>query len=256
MELFQIGFLQISMRDFIDVSLVAVIVYKLYQVMSDTRAAQMIGGLALIVVISFFVEALQMSGMSWLIGNIKTVWIIAFVIIFQPEIRRLLIQVGQSRVIRSFFKVGEYKVLEEIASAACELSEKRYGALIVMVRDTGIKTIVETGIALQAKASKELIVSIFSPRSPLHDGAVIIHEDFVEAAKCILPLTQSLVLDQSLGTRHQAALGISEESDAVVIVVSEESGKISIAQDGKLTRGLKHNSLMEELSKSFRFAAE
>ena len=253
MELFRIGFLEISMRDFIDIFLVIVVVYKLYQVMSGTRAAQMIGGLILIVIISFFVEAFQMSGMSWIIGNIKTVWIIAFVIIFQPEIRRLLIHIGQSRIIRSFIKVGEYKVLGEVASAACELSERRYGGLIVMVRDTGIKAIVETGVSVQAKVSKELIVSIFSPRSPLHDGALIIHEDLIEAAKCILPLTQNPQISPSLGTRHQAALGISEETDAVIIVVSEETGKISIAKNGKLTQGFKYDSLVKEISKSFRF---
>lgn len=252
MELFQIGFLELTIRDFVDISLVGFLLYKLYQVMRGTRAVQMIAGLVLIVLISFFVEAFEMSGMSWIIRNIRTVWIILFVIIFQPELRRLLIHVGQSRFLRSFVKFREYKVLETIASSACELSQKRYGGLIVMVRETGMRAIAETGVSLQAKVSESLIVSIFSPRSPLHDGAVIINEDLIETAKCILPLTQNPNIDPALGTRHQAALGVSEETDAVVIVVSEETGKISVAQNGKLTSGLDCKSLLDILSKSFQ----
>ena len=252
MELFQIGFFELSLKDIVDISLVTFLVFKLYQVISGTRAAPMIIGLILIVVISFFVETFNMSGMSWIIGNIKTVWIILFVIIFQPELRRLLIHVGQSRVLRSFVKVREKKVLEAVANAAVELSGKRIGALIVITIDTGIRAITETGISLQAKVSKSLIVSIFSPRSPLHDGAIIITEDLIEAAKCILPLTDNPNIDQSLGTRHQAAWGISEESDAVVVVVSEETGKISFVKGGEMTSGLNQDSLIKLLSKSFR----
>ncbi|MFC1562909.1 diadenylate cyclase CdaA [candidate division KSB1 bacterium] len=249
MDIFQVGFLDFTFRDLIDILLVAFLLYKLYQVMSGTRAAQMIGGLVLIVIISFVVEIFKLEGMSWIITNIKTVWIILFVIIFQPELRRLLIHAGQSRILRLFVKLSEYKVIELLATAACELSQKRYGGLIVITRETGLKAIIETGTILQAKITNSLIVSIFSPRSPLHDGAVIINEDLIEAAKCILPLTDNPNIEPELGTRHQAALGVSEETDAVVIVVSEESGIISVAHSGKLIRDLNYSSLVEFLSK-------
>ena len=249
MNIFQIGFLDFSFRDLIDILFVAFILYKLYQVMSGTRAAQMMVGLVLIVVISFFVEIFKMEGMTWIINNIKTVWIILLVIIFQPELRRLLIYLGQSRILRLFFKLKEYKVIEAIAIAVSELSQKRFGGLIVIRRDTGLKAIVETGTSLQAKITDSLIVSIFSPRSPLHDGALIINGDLIEAAKCILPLTQNPNIDPKLGTRHRAALGVSEETDAVVVIVSEETGKISIAFEGNLIMELSHDSLIGHLSK-------
>jgi len=249
MDIFNIGFLEFTFRDLIDILLVTFLIYKLYQVMSGTRAAQMIFGLILIVVISFVVEIFKLEGMSWIIRNIKTVWIILFVIIFQPELRRLLIQAGQSKIFKPFVKLSDSKIIESLASAANELSQKRYGGLIVIARETGIKAIIETGIQLQAKVTDSLIVSIFSPRSPLHDGAVIINEDMIEAAKCILPLTQNPNIDPIFGTRHQAALGVSEETDAVVIIVSEETGKISIALKGKFKTDLNYNSLIKNLSK-------
>lgn len=252
MMIFKIGFLEFSLKDLIDILLVSFLIYKLYQVMEGTRAVKMIAGLILILILSFFVEAFEMSGMSWIIGNIKTVWIILFVIVFQPELRRILILVGQSRLLRAFFKVRERKIFDSIATAACELSQKGYGALIVLVRDMGIRAIVETGISIQAKVSSSLIVSIFSSHSPLHDGAIIINEDIIEAAKCILPLTQNPDIDKTIGTRHRAALGISEESDAVIVVVSEETGRISIAHKGQLISGLNYNSLMDMFSKMFQ----
>lgn len=250
--IFKIGFLEFSLKDLIDILLVSFLIYKLYQVMKGTRAVKMIAGLILIVVLSFFVEAFEMSGMSWIIGNIKTVWIILFVIVFQPELRRILILVGQSRLLRAFFKVRERKIFDSIATAACELSQKGCGGLIVIVRDVGVRAIVETGISIQAKVSSSLIVSIFSPHSPLHDGAIIINEDIIEAARCILPLTQNPDIDKTMGTRHRAALGISEESDAVIVVVSEETNKISIAHKGQLISDLNYNSLMDMFSKMFQ----
>ena len=248
MNIFQLGFLDFSFRDLIDILFVAFILYKLYQVMSGTRAAQMMVGLVLIVIVSFFVEIFKLEGMTWILKNVKTVWIILLVIIFQPELRRLLIYLGQSKILRLFFKLKEYKVIESIANAAVELSQKRLGGLIVITRDTGLKAIIETGISLQAKITDSLIVSIFSPRSPLHDGALIINGDLIEAAKCILPLTQNPNIDPKFGTRHQAALGVSEDTDAVVVTVSEETGKISIAVEGKLTSELSYDSLIKHLS--------
>ena len=237
MELFKIGFISFSLIDILDIALVTFIIYEVYLAIKGTRAAHMLIGLVSIFILSTVVETFRMSGMSWIFQNIKTVWVIAFVIIFQPELRRLLVLAGQSRIVRFFIKYEESKIVDHITKAAVELSRRRFGALIVLTRETGLKSIIETGISLNAKVTEQLIVTIFSPRSPLHDGAVIIKNDMIEAAKCLLPLSQNPI-DPSLGTRHKAALGISEESDAVVVVISEETGIISVVTDGEFYRNL------------------
>ncbi len=197
-----------------------------------------------------------MSGMTWIFDSLKTVWLVAFVIIFQPELRRMLIFLGQSRIIRYFIKVSSGKTFDEVIKAAVELSKRRYGALIVMTRDTGIKSITETGIQIQAEISAPLITSIFNARSPLHDGAIIIQNDIVEAAKCILPLSQSPSLGPHFGTRHRAALGLAEESDAVILVISEETGRISVALDGQLVQNLDESDLQSILFDAFKLSTE
>lgn len=251
MLLFRIGFINISLIDLLDISLVTFIIYEVYIALKGTRAAQMLIGLVTIFILSFIVDMVRMSGMSWIFQNIKTVWVIAFVIIFQPELRRLLVLAGQSRIVRFFIKYEESKILDQITKASVELSKRRYGALIVLTRETGLKTVIETGITLNAKVTEQLLVTIFSPRSPLHDGAVIVKNDMIVAAKCLLPLSQN-PMDPSLGTRHKAALGISEESDAVVIVVSEETSIISTAVNGELSRNLDQESLYNLLVDAFR----
>mgnify|MGYP000504065302 CR=1 FL=1 len=256
MELFKIGFLTVSIKDIIDIAVISYLTYKVYLIMRGTRAYQMLIGLIFILLASFLAQALNMSGMSWLFNSISTVWVVAFVIIFQPELRRLLIYAGQSRVVRLFVRVEENVSLIEVTKAAIELSKRRYGGIIVLQRDAGLRSVIETGVSIQSKVSEALIVTLFSPRSPLHDGAVIIANDLVEAAKCILPLSDSPDLDPSLGTRHRAALGLSEESDAVIVVVSEETGIISIAKDGKLTRGYDYNSLLKTLQGSLKVQVE
>lgn len=224
--------------------------------MRGSRAAQMLVGLVLILIISLLARLFNMSGMSWIFDNLKTVWLIAFVIIFQPELRRMLIFIGQSRIIRYFIKVSSSKTFEEVIKAAVELSKRRYGGLIVLTRDTGIKSITETGIKIQAEVSAQLIVSLFNTRSPLHDGAIIIQNDIIEAAKCILPLSQEQNIDPHLGTRHRAALGMAEESDAVVLVVSEETGNISVALDGRLIPDLEEDAVRNVLENAFKYSAE
>jgi len=251
-ELFKIAFLRISIIDILDIFLVSFIFYKLYQVLHGTRGSQMVAGLVVILVASVIVQGLNMSGMSWIIQNIQTVWVIAFVILFQPELRRLLVVVGQSRFIRMFVKVEQSPVLKYIAKAAFECSQRRYGALVVIRKDTGLKGIIESGISIDARVSDVLLVSLFSPRSLLHDGAVIVYQDTIEAAKCLLPLSQNPHIDPKLGTRHRAGLGISEESDAVVIIVSEETGNISIADNGKLIRDLDQDELYNYLLSAFK----
>ena len=244
MVLFHIGFIPISVIDILDVLAVYYVFYKLYQIMRGTRASQMFTGLIIIFVGAFFAQVLNMRGMTWIIQNVATVWVIAFVILFQPEIRRLLIQMGQSRLVRRFLKIEKVsKVLDAVGKASEELSDKRYGALFVIQGDTGIKGVIETGVSLQAEASPELLVSIFFPRSPLHDGAVIIANEMVEAARCILPLTQNPNVETTMGMRHRAALGITEESDCAAVVVSEETGRISLAHQGRFL----HRNLNREL---------
>jgi len=255
-ELFKIGFLSISVIDILDIAAVSYLIYKVYFIMRGTRASQMLIGLIFILLASFLVQALNMSGMKWLFSSISQVWVVAFVIIFQPELRRLLIYTGQSRMVRLFVRVEENVSLIEVTKAAIELSKRRYGGLIVLQRDAGLKAVIETGISIQSKVNESLLVTVFSPRSPLHDGAAVIANDLVEAAKCILPLSDSTNLDPTLGTRHRAALGLSEESDAVVVVVSEETGTISLAKNGKLTRPYDYNSLLKALQESLKVQVE
>ena len=181
-------------------------------------------------------------------------WIIAFVILFQPELRRLLINIGQSRIVNFFVKVSGSKVMEEILKASFDLRDRGYGALIVMARETGLKALIESGVRIQAEVSAPLIVSIFNPRSPLHDGAIIIRNDIIESAKCILPLTDASPSEAEYGTRHRAAIGVTEDTDAVVIVVSEETGKISIARNGNLMYNLTDDELQQILVNIYRSA--
>jgi len=248
MELFRIGFLRFTIIDLLDITAVYFVFYQLYRIMRGTRASQMFAGLILIFVASFIVQLLGMQGMSWLIQSVATVWVIVFVIVFQPELRRLLVQLGQTRLVRAIVKERGTSTIEEVAKAAEMLSQKRYGGLIVIQGETGIRGITETGIPIGADVTAELIVSIFFPRTPLHDGAVVIRGDIIQAAKCILPLSENPSIDPEMGTRHRAALGLTEEADAVVVVVSEETGKISVAKDGVfLGRSYNGESLKAEL---------
>ncbi len=235
LELLRIGFLTVSLIDVLDIAIISYILYKLYFFIRGSRAAQMFIGLVLILLASVVVQLLGLSGLNWIFENLKTIWLIAFVILFQPELRRILIYIGQMPLIRKIFKVTiTPRMTEEVVKAAVELSKRGMGGLIVLVRNAGIKSIIESGQSIQAKVSVPLIVSIFNPRSPLHDGAIIIQNDIIEAAQCILPLSQNPNIGSQYGTRHLAAVGLSEESDALVIVVSEETGKISLAYDGEL----------------------
>jgi len=246
--LFKIGFLPIGIIDVLDILLVTYIFYKLYMIMQKTRAVQMFIGLILIFIVSFFAQAFRMQEMTWIFGKLSTVWLVAFVILFQPELRRVLTMMGQSRLIRFFTKEQTNVVINEITKGAIELSRRGYGGLIVLGRDTGVKSVIETGVKMQSMVSTSLIVSIFNPRSPLHDGAIIIQNDLIAAARCILPLNRNPILEHRWGTRHRAAIGMSEESDALIIVVSEENGTISIAENGELVRGIEYGDLQNTLT--------
>lgn len=239
--------------DILDITAVTIIFYRAYLVIRGTTASRMLMGLILILIVSIAVQALNMSGMIWLVDQIRTVWVIAFVIIFQPELRRMLTFFGQSGFLRNIIKLGMPPYVHEVIKACEHLSKRRSGAIIVLERSTGMRHIIETGVLLEANVSQQLLLSIFNPRSPLHDGAVIIENDQISAAKCLLPLSQNPYIESSLGTRHRAALGLSEQSDAIVIVVSEETGKISVAYRGTLNRNISPTELqsfIEEVLKS------
>ncbi|MFQ5650130.1 MAG: diadenylate cyclase CdaA [bacterium] len=249
---FHIGFIKVTLFDILDILAVSAILYKLYFFIRRSRAAQMFVGLILILIFSLLSRLFNMSAMTWIFDSLKNLYLIIFVIIFQPELRRMLIFLGQSRLIRYFVKVSSGKTFEEVVKAAVELSNRRFGGLIVVTRDMGIKSITETGIQIQAEVSSQLICSIFNPKAPLHDGAIVIQNDVIEAAKCILPLSQATDIAPHLGTRHRAAIGLAEESDAVVVIVSEETGKISIAKDGTLIQDLDKEEVRSILFNAFK----
>ncbi|MFC2150212.1 diadenylate cyclase CdaA [Calditrichota bacterium] len=232
MDLFNLGFLQVQLIDILDVVAVTIVFYQLYKILRGTRATQMFAGLLVLMGAGALSQLLGMSGMMWIIQSIGAVWVIAFVILFQPELRRMLMGLGQLRIIRSIFRTGGEKLASEISFAAAELSRRRFGGLIVIQRTTGIRGVIENGIRIQADVSWQLLVSVFFPRTPLHDGAVIISGDTIEAAHCILPLNEQYKSDKPLGTRHRAALGITQEVDAIAVVVSEETGAISVTENG------------------------
>ena len=238
--------------DLLDIFLVAVLFYRLLILVKGTRSAQMYVGLLVIVLVALAAREFDLIAIKWIADSLKTVWLIAFVILFQPELRHALAQFGRTRYFRSFLRGDSYGVLGEVVRAVEALARDRHGALIVLERNVGLRNFVETGTRIDAKVSAELLVTLFSPGSPMHDGAVILREDTVLASSCILPLSTNPRSALSLGTRHRAALGLSEEADAVIIVVSEESGAISVAFRGALKQRLNEGELRSELSRIFR----
>ena len=236
MTLFPIGFINVSLIDIIDLILVTWIFYKVYQYFKETRAGQMLIGLIILLIASFLFNAIGFSATSWLVNQFQTVWEVAIVIHYQPEIRRLLIYVGQTRFFRSIFRVGTSRSLEAVVDASLKMSDRQWGALIVIQRETGLRAYKESGISIKGEVSTALLLSIFNPSSPLHDGAVVLQNTLIESAGCILPLTESEMINPDMGTRHRAALGLTEESDAIVIVVSEERGAIAAAENGRFVK--------------------
>jgi diadenylate cyclase len=236
----------------IDILLVAALFYRLLTLVKGTRSAQMFVGLFVIAVIGFAARYFDLLAVRWIVESLKTVWLIVFVILFQPELRHALAQFGRTRYFRSFLRGENFGVLGEVVRAVESLAQRRHGALIVMERNVGLRNFTETGTRVDAKVSAELIVTLFSPGSPLHDGAIVVREDTITAASCILPLSSNPLSAISLGTRHRAALGLSEETDSAIIVVSEQTGAISVAYRGVLYSRLDEGQLRSELSRIFR----
>lgn len=247
---------RIWLLDVLDVLLVAVLFYRLLILVKGTRSAQMYVGLLVIVLVGLIARELDLIAIRSIVNGLKTVWLIAFVILFQPELRHALALFGRTKYFRSFVRGDSFGVLGEVVRAIETLARRRHGALIVLERNTGLRNFVETGTRLDAKISAELLVTLFSPGSPLHDGAVILREDNVVAASCILPLTSNPRVAAMFGTRHRAALGLSEETDAAVIVVSEQTGEISVAFRSRLMQKLNDGELRSELARIFRIRPE
>lgn len=238
-------------RVFIDITVVAFVLYRFIILIRGTRAVQLIKGLGVLFAASFLAEILKLSTIEWILGQIRIALVVALPIVFQPELRRALEQLGRGKFFaRPLAFLGEEdmsRLISELVRATQILVKLNYGALIVIERETGINDYIETGVSLDSVVSAELLINIFVPNTPLHDGAALIRGDRVAAAGCFLPLSDSPYLNKQLGTRHRAALGISENSDAVALVVSEETGTVSLAEDGKLIRFLDEKRLREML---------
>lgn len=251
MELFKIGFLSVKLVDILDILIVAYVFYKLYTIMKGTIASQIFLALVLIIAFSFVAQLLNMQATGWLLSKVTDIWVIAFIILFQPEIRRLLLFIGKTKVARIFTKANVDENVNEITEACFDLKNRGWGALMVIERTTGLKNVIENGEIIQSRIKAEILVSIFNPKSPLHDGAVIFKDERIEAARCLLPLSEpEKIKNKNLGTRHRAGIGITEMSDAVAIIVSEERRIISVAEDGELTFYSDINELKERLIKS------
>lgn len=241
----------IRWQDVVDILLVTVILYRVLLIMKGTKAAQMLIGLGVLFLAFVLSKYLGLYTIDWIIQSLWAQIVLAIIILFQPEIRRTLAQMGEARFLPSFTTAEELRSLEEIIKASVALSNRKIGALIVIEKDTNLKDFIEMGTQLDAKVSRELLLSIFHPTSPIHDGAVIIRGNRVVAAGCFLPLTLSAEISKSLGTRHRAGIGLTEETDAVVIIVSEETGSITTAVGGGLRKNVDTTSLRNFLTEIF-----
>lgn len=244
----RISFLRPGVWDLIQIAVVAYLFYRLLLLWAGTRALQMLAGLILLFAAYALAEILQLELLRYLLGFVFTYGVLAAIIIFQPELRAALTRLGQNRFWRYFSRPEQRSMtLAGLAQAAETLARKRIGAIIAVEREVGLEEYARKGAAVAAPFSPELLEAIFTRYGPLHDGAVIIRGENIIAARCILPLTQFPVTDRSLGTRHRAAIGLSEETDALLIVVSEETGAVSLAQRGRLERNVSGERLREAL---------
>jgi diadenylate cyclase len=238
----------ITWTDVLDVAIVSILVYQLLLIIRGTRAAQMALSAGTLIALFFLSQWLQLETVNWIIRNLGTYVVIAVIVLFQADIRRGLAHFGRTPFFRYLDRSQSAdETLEELVTAASNLSAARTGALIVIERHIGLRNYIEGGIPLDAVLTYDLMASVFNPGSPLHDGAVIVQGDRVAAAACFLPLSVNPRLTRELGTRHRAALGLTEENDAVAIVVSEETGSIALVVDGKLRRGISPDDLRTEL---------
>jgi uncharacterized protein (TIGR00159 family) len=246
-------FTRLNVRSFIDIVAVSLVIFWLLWVAQGTRATQLIRGLIILIVgVLVASNIFDLTALNWLLSNMWPMLIIAVPVVFQPELRRALEQLGHAgQIVRSPFGAPAESELEhtveEISRAAAHLSRVGYGALIVIERETGLQDYADRGVLLDGKVTRQLLINIFFPNSPLHDGAVIVRSDRILAAACILPLSDKEAIDSSIGTRHRAAIGITDESDALAVVVSEETRGISLAHNGRLVPNLDQERLRRAL---------
>ena len=250
---FTSGAIQFSWRDVVDIIIVAVIVYSLIRITSGTRALQVLKGLGIILAIALVCSILNLPTVTWILSWLINAAAVLLVILFQPEIRRALEKLGGGKFFGILVAPREDsdRIVDELMRAIINMSKRKVGALIVFERKTGLKDIIETGTLINAEIVSELIENIFYPNTPLHDGAMIIKDGKIMAAGCFLPLSDNKQISSELGTRHRAALGVSEVSDSYTIVVSEETGVISYMFDGMLTRYLDIPTLRDILERIF-----
>lgn len=241
----------INLRDTIDIAIVAYIFYKLFMLIKDTRALQVLKGLIVIIIGTFLAQGFGLVTLSWLLRGFWVVGLVAAVVVFQPELRSILAKIGRGPF-RGIFLKERIKVVEEITRTIKIFAKRHTGALIVIQQKVGLGNIIETGTIIDSEISCDLLQTIFMSGTVLHDGAVIIQNNRIVAASCLLPLTIDASLSRVLGTRHRAAVGLSEVSDAVIIVVSEETGTISVAKDGKLLRDLELSILEKMLMELYQ----
>lgn len=248
----------------IDLAIVVFLLYCFFKIVKGSRAWQLIKGIALLIIATWVSGLLNLKILNWILTGIMNLGVIAVIVIFQPELRRALEQLGTNKLARFFgiekdLSTKTKEDIYKIVIASTELSKAKTGALIVIERDIKIQDIINTGIPMNAEVSPQLLVNIFEPKTPLHDGAVIISNNKIAAAACVLPLADDKDIAKELGTRHRAAIGISKESDSIVVVVSEETGKISVAKDGTLIADVREDVLKKILISNVvtkRFAVE
>ena len=223
-------------RDALDILLVAILIYRVLTIFRGTRAVQITIGLAVLAGAAVMARTLGLSSLGWLLDHFWSFWVVAVIVVFQPELRRALAWIGQGPVLQRLLRgsAERAQVVDEIVRAADSLAGRRIGALIVLERSTGLRQYAELGVALDALVSADLLTSIFLPYSPLHDGAVFVQGSRIVAAGCFLPLSRNTQVGRALGTRHRAALGIAEETDAIAVVASEETGRLSLAVAGRI----------------------
>jgi diadenylate cyclase len=241
----------VGWRDVVDVLIVALILYQLLKLVRGTQAAQLLVGLVVLLVVDLIASALHLRLLQYVFASGGQAILIAAVVLFQPELRRALDQVGRLAPVRAILPhpggAGIGRLVDEVIRAAGSLSERRTGALIVFERGTGLENVAATGVRINGETTAEMLATLFFPNSPLHDGAVIIREERIIAAGCVLPLADAIPGVGRMGTRHRAALGLTLQSDALVLIVSEETGLISVAHQGKVYRGLDQAKLRDML---------
>ena len=236
--------------DMLDILIVAFVIYQLLQLIRGTHAVQVALGGAVLVLLFWASQWLDLQAVNWLMRTFLPYAVFGILVIFQPEIRKVLAHIGKTPLLGAFGSLRAEDALDEIVLATTSLAAKKVGAILVLEREIGLKSYIETGIALDAQITYDLLINIFTPGTPLHDGAVIVQGNRIAAAACFLPLTVNPALSRTLGSRHRAAIGITEDTDAVAVVVSEETGTISMVEGGRIRRGLDATALRQALYES------